>query len=580
MIKVKIKAVEIGVVLVTLLIFVLLLGFMQTAQAAEPVVPTCGEGHSAGMVSYWKAEGDASDYYDGNHGSFVGNANANAAGKVGQAFSFDGNGDYIVTNDITEIDGQSKLTIAFWMNPDLFEESDGIVTKFNSDWNRVSVGLDTRTGTQGLALMFGNGSNTFGYTSTEVVRVGEWHHYVAVFDGTQPGNSNRLKLYYDGSEISLSYYGTIPSTTASNSAKFEIGRENHPLDVREFDGKIDEVAILNRALTPEEIEQMYINGQSGYGYCDADKTPPTTTIALSGTLGNNGWYVSDVEVTLTAVDNEGGSGVFDSKYSFDGTNWNIYTIPFTISTEGTITVYYRSTDNAGNVETTKEQMVKIDKTAPIITITTPTAYGLYTVGVALDFSATDSVSGVATVVGTLTNTTGDSQEGDNGYIPDPGVYTLVVSAIDAAGNTEECDSVFFVVYDPEGGFATGGGWFYPDPESTLHGGKANFGFVARYKQGGSAGNLEFQYQDAGINLKSTSIDWLVISAVSAQFQGTGTINGEGLYTFRVMAKDNGEPGVGVDHFDIKIWDGTDTEADPIHKAKNVLDGGNIVVHKK
>ncbi|HIH86577.1 MAG TPA: hypothetical protein HA304_01575, partial [Methanosarcinales archaeon] len=94
-------------------------------------------------------------------------------------------------------------------------------------------------------------------------------------------------------------------------------------------------------------------------------------------------------------------------------------------------------------------------------------------------------------------------------------------------------------------------------------GKANFGLKARYKNDVSTGKLNFQYIDAGIHLKSTSIDWLTLSSVSAQFQGTGTINGDGLYTFRVKAKDNGEPGVDVDHFDIKIWNGTDdTEADP------------------
>lgn len=77
-----------------------------------------------------------------------------------------------------------------------------------------------------------------------------------------------------------------------------------------------------------------------------------------------------------------------------------------------------------------------------------------------------------------------------------------------------------------------------------------------------------------------AIDWLVISGVSAMFQGTGTVNGQGLYTFRLTAKDNGDPGAGKDYFDIRIWEGTDTEADPYHKAKNVLGGGNIVVRKK
>jgi hypothetical protein len=47
-----------------------------------------------------------------------------------------------------------------------------------------------------------------------------------------------------------------------------------------------------------------------------------------------------------------------------------------------------------------------------------------------------------------------------------------------------------------------------------------------------------------------------------------------------MATDNAEPGVDQDHFDIKIWEGIYTEADPIHKAKNTISGGNIKIHKK
>ena len=169
---------------------------------------------------------------------------------------------------------------------------------------------------------------------------------------------------------------------------------------------------------------------------------------------------------------------------------------------------------------------------------------------------------------------------DGFVVSEPGVYTLVAKAADKAGNVAFSEPVFFVVYDPDGGFATGGGWILPDGESTLPDGRANFGFVAKYKKDVSTGNLEFQYQDADINLKSMTIDWLTISSNKAIFQGTGTINNEGLYTFRVKAEDNGDPGVDVDFFDIKIWEGIDTEADPVHKAKNTISGGNIVVHKK
>ena len=220
-------------------------------------------------------------------------------------------------------------------------------------------------------------------------------------------------------------------------------------------------------------------------------------------------------------------------------------------------------------------VVPTDTTPPVITITTPVPYELYTVGLELNFSATDSESGVATIVGNLTNTSGVSQIVDSGFAPAVGVYTLVVTATDNASNTNESDPVFFVVYDSDSGHAIGSGWFYLDGDSTLPDGRAKFGFTARYKDNNSTGKLSFQCKDADIDLKSMSIDWMTVSSVSAQFQGTGTINDEGLYTFQVEVNDNGEPGVGVDHFDIKIWNGTDTEANPYHKAKNIISGGNI-----
>ena len=170
---------------------------------------------------------------------------------------------------------------------------------------------------------------------------------------------------------------------------------------------------------------------------------------------------------------------------------------------------------------------------------------------------------------------GGSQLVDSGFEPVVGVYTLVVTANDTAGNINISDPVFFVVYDPAGGSATGEGWFDPDVESPLP--KAEFEFAVKYKNDVSTGKLDFKDKDDDIKLKSTSIDWLVISSMSAQFQGTGTINRED-YTFRVWAEDNSELGAGSDYFDIKIWNGTDTEAVPDYEANNTIPEGNIQVH--
>ena len=227
--------------------------------------------------------------------------------------------------------------------------------------------------------------------------------------------------------------------------------------------------------------------------------------------------------------------------------------------------------------------IEEDTEAPDIAILNPSPYGIYPIDSieTFQFVITDNLDPNPSFTATVSDIEGNQFDVSSGdLLPiKTGVYTLQITATDFYDNTAS-EELTFVLYDPNGGFATGGGWFITDEESTMPDGRVNFGFVAKYKKSVSTGNLEFQYQDADINLKSTSIDWLTISNNKAIFQGTGTINNEGLYTFRVMATDNAEPGVDEDHFDIKIWEGTDTEADPIHKARNTISGGNIKVHKK
>jgi hypothetical protein len=67
----------------------------------------------------------------------------------------------------------------------------------------------------------------------------------------------------------------------------------------------------------------------------------------------------------------------------------------------------------------------------------------------------------------------------------------------------------------------------------------------------------FQYQAAGVNLKSAQRPGTV-SANRVMFQGEATINGGGAHVY-VQAIDGDQAGQ-EDHFDIVIWEGTDTEA--------------------
>lgn len=91
-----------------------------------------------------------------------------------------------------------------------------------------------------------------------------------------------------------------------------------------------------------------------------DTTPPTTAINLSGIPGSNGWYRSDVTVTLSAIDAE--SGVASTHFSLNGiaTTGN----SFILTEEGTHSLTFYSVDVAGNEEVATTTTIKIDKTAP------------------------------------------------------------------------------------------------------------------------------------------------------------------------------------------------------------------------
>jgi hypothetical protein len=151
------------------------------------------------------------------------------------------------------------------------------------------------------------------------------------------------------------------------------------------------------------------------------------------------------------------------------------------------------------------------------------------------------------------------------------VVSVCVRGTDTAGKIGPSECVLLAVYDPNGGFVTGGGWINSPPgayapDGTLTG-KASFGFVSKYPKGATVpqGNTEFQFQAADLNFHSVVYEWLVVSGAKAQYRGCGTINGVGNcsatsgpdqgYEFMLTAIDGnllgGNP---PDKFRLRIWD--------------------------
>ena len=104
-----------------------------------------------------------------------------------------------------------------------------------------------------------------------------------------------------------------------------------------------------------------------------DLTAPAATISPAPAANANGWWNTDPTVTLSATD--GGSGVKELRYCINGGSVVVVSgssTSFSVVAEGVTTIDLRAVDNAGNVSALVTQVIRLDKTAPVITLTTNT----------------------------------------------------------------------------------------------------------------------------------------------------------------------------------------------------------------
>jgi len=175
---------------------------------------------------------------------------------------------------------------------------------------------------------------------------------------------------------------------------------------------------------------------SGPSAAVQDATPPTTTAALSGTMGGADWYVSPfVVASLASV--ETGCGLWTTTVQIDDGPWQLYDGPFSVSGDGRHLLGYYSEDVVGNREMTRSLEVGIDSLPPV---TTAAPSGLSGDGgwwrspVRLDLLAHDETSGVA----------GTGAQVDGGaWVASPtitvtgeGAHTVACRSVDVAGNEE------------------------------------------------------------------------------------------------------------------------------------------------
>lgn len=134
------------------------------------------------------------------------------------------------------------------------------------------------------------------------------------------------------------------------------------------------------------------------GYVNIDTITPTTTpspaLASSATTG---WRNSAATVTFGWTDASSGVPTAGTSYRVNDGNPTVYVNPFTVSTQGSTKLTYRSFDRAQNLEATQTAYVNIDETSPTVSAATAPAgnSGWYNTDVVVTLTGADALSGVA-----------------------------------------------------------------------------------------------------------------------------------------------------------------------------------------
>jgi len=176
-------------------------------------------------------------------------------GKYGKALNFDGSNDYITIPHDTSFD-VDKVTITAWFKADVLGGKWRKIVchpyyddQWSSPYAVYALGIDTNDRVFGEISIGATHTKVFG----PVLNTDLWYFAAMTFDG------ELLKIYLNSvEEDSLSVSGSLNH----RSTKVHIAKAYDAANTELFDGIIDEVCIFNRALTQEEISDLYNN----YGY--------------------------------------------------------------------------------------------------------------------------------------------------------------------------------------------------------------------------------------------------------------------------------------------------------------------------
>lgn len=223
-----------------------------------------------GLIEYWNLNYNSNGVF-GNNGTDTNITYSAANGKIIQGAGFNGTSSFINTVSLTTLNGASAFSVSGWVNP----SSLAAVMSIFARWDYQTQGqftvqlLTTGEIRTFICSTITDGGGHLVASTNASITTGNWVYITVVYDGSLTGNTNRVKIYKNGTLLTLTSSGTINATLTTPTSTFKIGKLGGTV-TQFFTGAIDEVGIWNRALSADEIKDLYLN-DNGSGYPFRDK---------------------------------------------------------------------------------------------------------------------------------------------------------------------------------------------------------------------------------------------------------------------------------------------------------------------
>lgn len=257
--------------------------------------PSLSGSLTSGLVGYWPFCGNANDASgNGNNGSVNGaTLTTDRFGNANSAYSFNGSSSIdIGTNGFAT--GNSQVTLSGWVYITTNPAGVSYIVGYGNPANQGAV---FATGVYGSAGLFGTFSGAvYDAISNINCPLNSWNLVTTVKEA-----NGTIKIYLNGNLI----FTQTVSTPLIGNVSGRIGRAVWNSS-EYWNGKIDDVAIWNRALTAAEVLALYNNGQTTFSWSNGASTPsitvtPTTTTTYTCTVTDANGNSCLASQTITVV---------------------------------------------------------------------------------------------------------------------------------------------------------------------------------------------------------------------------------------------------------------------------------------